>query len=441
MPSRAAPATPSARFLLALGLLALLGLALRLWLAQGDLWLDEIWSWKLAREVHSPLEVWRVAHDNNHPLNTLWMHLLGDSAGALAYRALSIASGTVAVLCAGFLGARRSPFAGLACALLAATSTLLAYYSSEARGYAPAVACFLGGWLALERAQESGSPRAMLVWWLCAALGLCSHFTFVFGWAALAAGSLGRPFARVLKLHLPPAALVLAIYFGFVRGMAYGGGDEWSWSAVWIEALGWTFGTPQTLAFAVLGSLLLLGALLLERRAALVPALLLLAPPLATALILRPDFVALRYFSVPLAGVLILLGRALERLPRVVGLLLLALIALHNGLRDVQLARAGRGQFRAALEYMAAQTPAPGMTLSSDLPFDTRLTVEYHSRGLVKAIQWFQKPPAEGVDWWIVTEHERAPQLALGVRHYALARVFEAAGPSSYTWALYRRLP
>jgi hypothetical protein len=429
-----------ARFLAALALAALLGLALRLWLAQGDLWLDEIWSWKLGREVHAPWDVWRVAHDNNHPLNTLWMRAVGETASALAYRALALASGAIAIVCAGLLGARRDPFTGICCAVLAASSTLLAYYSSEARGYAPAVACFLGGWLALERAEESGSWRSTLAWWLCAALGLCAHFTFVFGLGALALGSLVRSRASFPRLHALPAAIALAIYLGFVRRMDYGGGDAWSWAAVWKEAMAWTFGTPEGLFWAVLGSLLLCMALVLEKRAALVPALLVCVPPLATALILRPDFVALRYFSVPLAGATILLGRALGRLPRAAAIVLVCAIAGLNLVRDASYARAGRGQFRAALEYMAAQTRAPGLALASDLPFDTRLTVEYHARGLGKSIAWYAKPPAGGVDWLIVTAAARPEALELGGVRYALARVFDAAGPSAYAWALYRRV-
>src|SRR5260221_357238 len=166
------------------------------------------------------------------------------------------------------------------------------------------------------------------------------------------------------------------------------------------------------------------------RRAAtrrLVPALLLVGPPLATALVLKPEFVALRYFSVPLAGAPILFGRALGRLARLPALVLLGAITALNLARDVGYARAGRGHFREALEYMVAQTPGPSLSLASDLPFDTRLAVEYHARGLSKPIAWFQALPAAGVDWWIVTAPLHPQRLELGGRPYALARVLEAA--------------
>lgn len=417
----------------------LLGLGLRLWLAQGDLWLDEIWSWRFARELRSPLDVWRLAHDNNHPLNTLWLWILGPDAGALACRALALASGTLAVVCAGLLGRRRGAFEGCACALLAATSTLLAYYSAEARGYAPAVAAFLGGWLALERFEQRGGKLALVGWWSCALLGLAAHFTFVFGLGALGAATLVRAPRRFALAHLVPIAATLWIGLGFVRGMQYGGGDAWSWREIGAQAGGWTSGLPENALGLAAGALLALGALALEQRSALVPALLLIVPPLVTALVLKPHFVALRYFSVPLAGLTVLLGLALGRLPRLAALALLGALAGLNLARDAALARAGRGQYRAALEYMASESEGASLALASDLPFDTRLTVEFHARGLAKPVAWFPAPPPQGVDWLIVTRAERPPLVqASGVR-YTLRRVFEAAGPSSYCWALYRR--
>ena len=381
------------------------------------------------------------------------MRLVGEPASALAYRALALGSGTLAIVCAGLLGARRGAFTGVACALLAATSTTLAYYSSEARGYAPAVACFFAGWLALDRTQDRLRWRFVVLWWLCAALGLCAHFSFVFGLVALAAGSLaaqlregpGSLLVRSAKLHGVPALCALAIWFGFVHGMAYGGGDAWSWKGVWIQAMGWTFGLPETLPWAVLGSALLGAALAFEKRERLVLALLLLAAPLATALLLKPDFVALRYFSVPLAGALILLGGVLGRLQRqglagrVAAPLCLCLVTGLTLARDVEYARAGRGHFREALEYIASHTTGASASLASDLPFDTRLTVEYHARGLRKPLAWFQEPPAAGVDWWIRTQVPGPSVLEIGGRRYVLERVFEAAGPSSYSWALYKR--
>ncbi len=385
------------------------------------------------------------------------MRLAGAGEAALPYRAFSILCGTLAVVFAARLGARGGRLAGAAAALLAASSTALAYYSSEARGYGPLTAAFLGGWLALEAAQEHGRWRATLVWWLCAALGLCAHVTFVFGWGALLAGSVvalcgdgrGRVLARLLRLHALPALCVLAVYLGFVRRLSIGGGDAWSWKALGIEGSTWIFGLPQSGAYALAGAALLGLALAAEFRPregrSWVYLVLLVAPPLLTALVLRPQFVALRYFSVPLAATSVLLGSALGRLAArgrtayLAALGLLGVLVAHNLLRDVALARAGRGHFREALEYVLAHSPGPAPSLSSDLEFDTRLTVEFHARTLGRPLVWRAHPPPEGVDWWIATATEHPPELALGAQRYTLERVYPAAGPSSYTWALYRR--
>ena len=46
-----------------------------------DFWLDEIWSLQFSKLVEGPLDVLfrpELRHDNNHPLNTLWMYVLGE---------------------------------------------------------------------------------------------------------------------------------------------------------------------------------------------------------------------------------------------------------------------------------------------------------------------------------------------------------------------------
>ena len=71
---------------------------LRLLAARGDLWLDELWSLSFARQMTSPLDVWTaIHHDNNHPLNTLYLfvvvHLVGAHASPMLFRLLSLVSG------------------------------------------------------------------------------------------------------------------------------------------------------------------------------------------------------------------------------------------------------------------------------------------------------------------------------------------------------------
>ena len=78
--------------------LLIVSAGLRLLAARGDLWLDELWSLSFARQMTSPLDVWTaIHHDNNHPLNTLYLfvvvHLAGAHASPMLFRLLSLVSG------------------------------------------------------------------------------------------------------------------------------------------------------------------------------------------------------------------------------------------------------------------------------------------------------------------------------------------------------------
>lgn len=71
-----------------------LALILRLAAAQGELWLDEIWSLTLISGLQRWWDVfWRISHDNNHFLNSAWLLIAGPEASVLTRRAFSIALG------------------------------------------------------------------------------------------------------------------------------------------------------------------------------------------------------------------------------------------------------------------------------------------------------------------------------------------------------------
>src|SRR5262245_50362796 len=128
---------------LTLALVALVaGAALRLAGARGDLWYDELWSQGHARSVERPLDVLlrpELQHDNNHWLNTLYLHWIGPDASPFACRTPAWIAGVLTLAVLGWIGWRRSPAAGVLVLALAAPSFLLVEYGSEARGYAGAV--------------------------------------------------------------------------------------------------------------------------------------------------------------------------------------------------------------------------------------------------------------------------------------------------------------
>src|SRR6188768_1399252 len=80
------------------------GVGLRIAAATTNLWHDEVWSLWLLHGVRSPTEILTaVHHDNNHPVNSLFLYVIGERGSWLVYRLLSIAAGGGAILLAGII--------------------------------------------------------------------------------------------------------------------------------------------------------------------------------------------------------------------------------------------------------------------------------------------------------------------------------------------------
>jgi hypothetical protein len=220
--------------------------ALRLACLHNDLWLDEIWSLQLAGLVHSPLQLLtRLQSENNHPLNSLWLFLLGPTAPEWAYRLLSWATGSAAVWLAGLLAQRQfrrmhpadaeggAEAAGLITVLLFGGSYLLVLYSSEARGYAPALCFSLLAGYALLRAPAAPRSAWAVVYWLACALSLLSHAVSAqvviaglgFSLVALArsAESREKRAASLLWWHALPLLFLAGYFLFFFRHLVPGG--------------------------------------------------------------------------------------------------------------------------------------------------------------------------------------------------------------------------
>ncbi len=118
--------------------ITLVGLALRLWRLDSELWLDEVIS-RLAYGQASALEIW-VSYEssNNHLLNSLLVKLSvalwGEKEWAIRLPACLFGLATVPAL---FWTARLaiSRWAGLGAALLLAVSYHHIFFSQNARGY------------------------------------------------------------------------------------------------------------------------------------------------------------------------------------------------------------------------------------------------------------------------------------------------------------------
>lgn len=456
------------RWMLLVVAIIAVGILLRGFAAQGDLWLDEIWSLAMARMAGSPAGVVTVVHsDNNHYLNTLWLMAVGPGAGALAIRGPALLAG-LGVMLAALANLLRLARPALAIWLgLLAVSPILVQYSSEARGYAPAAFFALASFAIFSRllAGRRKTDAALFAGLCC--LGLLAHLTFLYVLAALAVwgavawtGAADRRGGLVLAgAFMPPFLILALLWLADLRFLVLGGGMEWSVSELLRELLRSTLGLPRG-PLELLAIPILAGAgwevivLARARRPewAFFVTVLLLAPFTLLALT-RPGFVAPRYFAVAVPFFLFLVALALDRLARqawgrrlalAVGLLLLA----GSAWQDAQLALVGRGGYSAAVEYVMRNSPPGEMTIGSDNEFRNPMLIYFHARQFPGGDEIIYRSPAEAAArppaWIIRHDFSSDPRPAAEFagpqgKKYRLAREFPYSGLSGWHWQLYRR--
>lgn len=359
--------------------IAAAGIALRIAAAQGGLWLDEAWSAVMAAQAGTPAGVFfNINHDNNHHLNSLWLQLVGFDASPLAQRALSIATGTAAILVAASIGTRRGAWSAVVAALLFAFSPILVTYGSEARGYAPMLLALLIGVRLIDRwidTPEAPPPATALA--IATVLGLLSQLTMVFGLAVLGAAAawtlvhrLGwRAGIRRTGVLFAPAiiaagacALLFHLAAGHAGGFAFGATEPFALTA-WLRGLAqitdYTFGYSAALALAAalaslgfrslhgwMGRLILLGLIF----------------PVAPALLQLPNSSAARYYLITttamLLGFAFACGHVLASRDRKLGVVALAILLAAMAGRDWTILIDRRADPAQALTAIAARAPA-----------------------------------------------------------------------------------
>jgi hypothetical protein len=468
----------------------LIGAALRVLAARDGFWLDEIWSYLYARDITSLAEVltkFRV--DNNHPLNTLWIWLAGDRLWWPVYRIPAVVCGVVTIgLAAAWLArARRGRAASIVGAAMFALSFSMLVYSSEARGYGPAVCFAMLCLLAADRASAPQSTASRRLTWsavfgLFAMLGMLAHLTFIpfylatvawTAWRAIRSGQ-SRPLVRLIGLHGGPSLFLIVYYFSFIRGMTVGGAPPVSMTTALADALAMTCGVSSgapPFARLIVAVVLLAFAIAFIVRLArrgddrwvlfacgmfLCPLAFLFVRGLSSGS--AYDFVYPRYFLIPLALLLLaasetlgeMLGQSLAAV-KVGAALVLALWCIGNVTEDVWFLRAGRGDYLDAMRYMFERTPGPVMSVTSDNHYRAKMLVAFYARYLPSSahIRYIdsadpRSPDASALPQWLIV-HAYDPNVApaetidlgFGVR-FRLERTFPSYGPSGWGWNLYR---
>jgi len=442
------------------------GLALRIAAAQGDYWLDEAWSAIFAREARTPGDVlFAINHDNNHFLNSFWLQFVGWGGPPLLGRALSIASGTAAIVLAGLIGARRGLTAATITATLFALSPILVTYGSEARGYAPMALALLAAFWIVDR-ELFGAPLRHAAQWLggITLFGMLAHVSMLFGVAALSGWVLiehgrrmpARPaLLATMRLMgraiLAAGAVLLLILLGSLaspEGWRMGSLTAFSWPA-FVDAvahmLAFTVGWPIPAGLPLLALLLLPLALrragpLADRRPFFLIAI--LGLPLLVALF-RPDNSAYpRYYLLVAIALLILLGDLLAALtvrrnragPVVAGLLMTGCLVIDAGI--IASRRGDPGQ---AVDAMIRRAPG-GAAVMIDTGRDSAVLESAAASRVYQLLAVDSCVPARFV-YLANNGTEALPGVALrcgaAFRPIASGQVY---GLSGMDWQLYERV-
>lgn len=441
-----------------------LGIAIILACARGDLWLDEIWSFEWSRRAASAWEILKVfRHDNNHPLNTWWLMLVGEHQSLIVFRFPAVVSGIISLFLVSRLAFLLDPASEWIAVLLSALSFPLALYFSEARGYAPAVACALGTVLLLLRTAYAPSWTTAAGFWLVCGVGMLSHATFLFVLMALGIWEVIQIFHSSTKWvpaawacalwFVIPGFMACAYYLCFLRGMQIGGGPQYAIPSVLGHFFGHALALPAGPPLAVIvfgGAIYLLAVAALKEGRHKLLFILLPLPVGLTLAVARPEILYFRYFLVLLPFFYLALAAGLARMLtssftilRYGAVVLILAYSLAQAPKLLALGVHGRGEYRSAMAFMAL-SPFANKVVSSDHDFRNGLLVEFYRQREVSPVTYvpLTKVRTGQLGWFIRHTQEPLPSIPekyinTQAGRFRLVRVYPYAGVSGWHWILY----
>jgi len=399
---------------IAIVVIVAIGVLLRVRVLFTEFWLDEIWSLRIAQEAHSWIDIFtKIHHDNNHPLNTLFLYVLGDQPNWIWYRTLSFVCGLA--LIALMIRAARSDGERIAVAIFASLSLPMIVYATEARGYAPAAMLCVAAYVYREKQWVSA---------IAIALAMLAHLTAVFIFAGLLVVTRKKFIAYVI-----PLAVAAWLVITFVTHEVIGGGPPASKLAISIEAAASILG-----ASGILVALLAIVILVFEitkRDDKLFFVIALFVVP-AIAIVTAGQYVSARYFFVCIPFALLLLASFVSRNAKA-GIAIVIVWILATSMQLMPFLRFGRGAYIEAMRFMA---PA---VVSGDNDFRNGTVIAFYSR-YVKGIQY-----APDGNWYLIESSGDFSDMPRSIKanghDFALARIFPYGGTSGWTWLAYRRVP
>jgi hypothetical protein len=459
-----------------LGLLLIAAAGLRIYGADNDLWLDEIWSLRLVAKLTSPWQVFTgIHHDNNHYLNSLWLYLCGFRGNWPGYRLPALLAGVGSVVLAGVIARRRTARAGFFAIVLFAFSYVQILYSSEARGYSTAVFFSLLSFYALEKYLEKPGWRPALLLSLSSILGFASQLIFLnffcaavlwSGWRLWQSGRGAKHvLGGLLACHAAPAAFFIALYFVDLRRLVVGGGTRSGLAGPYADSLLWVLGHPAghflgPAGFVLAAGLLLAGIGLLWRDKSdlwIFFTGVILVFPILVALARHADFLYVRYFLIGMTFFLLLLSYVLARLDqhgrpgRLLCLLFLAGYFTFNGRHTLTLFQDGRGRSAEAVRFLAENTRGPVVTVGGDQDLRIGMVLQFYGAEAMgdKRLVYYRLGgwPPGGPEWVVCQKESFEDPVPPGLRttdatgdHFEYVKTFPAAPLSGLHWFVYHNL-
>jgi hypothetical protein len=442
--------------------------------ANGDLWLDEIWSIFFAESAKSPWEIVSLyRHDNNHLLNTLYLYAIGKQDTLIFYRFFSVAAGIGSLYLLTRIARKRGDIESIFVLLLAGFSYPLILYFSEARGYGPAMLFGLLSLYLLGECQANFSKTRLLFFWLSACLGLLSHLSFAIVFLSLSLVVIYReifgpasPRSKILNcfkyLFLPFLFLGL-LYVYFARGITIGGGDINNPFTEISRGTAYLLGLPQgstpwrIAALGLFTAIALAGSHLYQRnrdRSWPFFIAILVLPPAVIIIFTRPTLYYFRYLVVTFPFFYLVLSSLLGGLYRkgskysYVVLIILCVYLIGQAQYLLPLITEGRGNYRAILREISEKSGGNILKVGSDHDFRNKMLLSFYQRFLpshqtlqyIEQSGWNVEPP----DWVILhgTDPSFEPHPFIGIdnqRFYRLTRTERFSGNSGFSWFLYHR--
>lgn len=441
-----------------------------------DFSLDEIWSYDMATASAS---AWGalITTVENHPLNNLFIYLMGEQRFWWIYRIPSLIASLAALGVIATAARNMRRMEGTALLLFFSLSYLMVLYGSEARGYSAMILFSLLAWCFLERYLAGGPARDAFGYSACVILSFLAHFGAVQFFMAAAAWSsllilerngMKKGFVRAFSLNAGPALFIASAWILHLRYLEKASGNVFHPLDLIVNTVCLGFGAPplsssspeMTLALVPTAAVIVAFVLreIIELRREHEPRwsyylLAIFIVPILTVVSLNRESVEPRYFLISVVFAWFVIAGALERwarrdlFGRTLALGFLAAFTVGNLLYLRTFMEHGRGHYLAALEYIAQnrQQGASATVVSGDFDFRNRMIIDFYRKYLPDIeLRYAGKDSPDRADamWYFAhsqdPEYRAAPEVSESGRRFRLMKVFPYTYGSGWTWYLYR---